>query len=81
MILFLIGKFDMAPDNYLMQLIRNPQQIDIGRGIEPFSDETLRESFSLQQGRIPEVSYIMTLLGEIQQEIITQLDLPTFPLV
>lgn len=46
----------MTPDNSLMQLIRNPQQIDIGRGIEPFSDETLRESFSLQQGRIPEVS-------------------------
>jgi hypothetical protein len=55
---FSLGKFDMTPDNSLMQLIRNPQQIDIGRGIEPFSDETLRESFSLQQGRIPEVSHL-----------------------
>ncbi|KAI8583672.1 hypothetical protein K450DRAFT_222237 [Umbelopsis ramanniana AG] len=55
------GKFDMTPDNSLMQLIRNPQQIDIGRGIEPFSDETLRESFSLQQGRIPE--FDTSLLG------------------
>jgi hypothetical protein len=50
-----LGKFDMEPDNYLMQLIRNPQQIDIGRGIEPFPEDVLRESFSLQQGRIPEV--------------------------
>ncbi|GAB5590461.1 hypothetical protein Unana1_05361 [Umbelopsis nana] len=55
------GKFDMGPDNYLIQLIRNPQQIDIGRGIEPLSEETLRESFSLQQGRIPE--FDTSLLG------------------
>lgn len=44
----------MEPDNYFLNFIHNPQQIDIRDGMYLFDKETLKNCFTLWEGVIPD---------------------------
>ncbi|KAL0082396.1 hypothetical protein J3Q64DRAFT_1720719 [Phycomyces blakesleeanus] len=49
----LVGKYDVEPDGYLINLLRDPQAVESGPKIKRLDPETLEDAFSLKEGPVP----------------------------
>ncbi|KAI9033704.1 hypothetical protein CLU79DRAFT_7904 [Phycomyces nitens] len=47
------GKYDVEPDGYLLNLLRDPQAVEGGPKIKRLDPETLEDAFSLKEGPVP----------------------------